>query len=63
MPARLDPSVTKLRPGASDDHARIHDLAIAYGAVWSHGCTSIWNGPAGSRAVSNNVQTGLSAQQ
>ena len=61
--ARLDPQRDEVAPRAGDDHARVHDLAIADRAFWSHGCTSIWNGPAGSGAVSNNVQTGLSAQQ
>ena len=61
--ARLDPERDEIAPWTGDDHARVHDLAIADRAFWSHGCTSIWNGPAGSGAVSNNVQTGLSAQQ
>ena len=47
--ARLDPERDEIAPRTGDDHARVHDLAIADRAFWSHGCTSIWNGPAGSR--------------
>ena len=66
--ARLDPERDEVAPRTGDDHARVDDLAIATsrtGLALGHviGCTSIWNGPAGSGASSNNVQTGLSAQQ